>query len=400
MKDLFLILFLFTASILHAQDFQTGYIITNNKDTIYGLIDFRSDKTNSEKCIFKSGETAAAQTYFPQDISGYRFTESGRYYVSHDIEIEDVEKKLFLEFMVEGMMNLYFYNDGTNRYFFFEDKDGKITAITQKKTVIDDAKRIEKVDNQYRGILNYTFYDLPEVAKLAYHSDFNQASMIKIARKYHEETCEPGQECIVYENEKPDKTYMKYRISVYGGIRFFNYQLSELPEFGDMKSTGPSLGVRSTLFLPRISSSLGFLFDLSLAKMNINEKYQPHPDWLGNVEYYVFKYNPILGSFKFGGVYQHKLDKIVLNAELAYGFSYLFKEKGYVYHETYNNTTTTEFLNQKPGSAYYLAAGIDYPVMKTHFVFLRATYENSEMLLAKISNNRLKSCGIKAGYTF
>lgn len=56
-----------------------GYVITNNNDTIHGMIDYRSDAKNALECHFKENGQSDYRTYAPSDISGYRFTDDGIY---------------------------------------------------------------------------------------------------------------------------------------------------------------------------------------------------------------------------------------------------------------------------------------------------------------------------------
>ena len=81
-----------------------GFIITNQKDTIYGLIDYRSNTVNAKECTFKANNESEYKTYAPGQISAYRFKETGKFYISKKYENED---EVFAEFLISGMMNLY-----------------------------------------------------------------------------------------------------------------------------------------------------------------------------------------------------------------------------------------------------------------------------------------------------
>ena len=70
---------------LNAQsDFRNGYIIDNNNDTIHGLIDYKGNHANAKKCIFKKDNNSQNQIFTPEEIKGYRFTDS-KYYVSKSV---------------------------------------------------------------------------------------------------------------------------------------------------------------------------------------------------------------------------------------------------------------------------------------------------------------------------
>ena len=60
--------------VLYAQNnYRPGFIITVQKDTIYGEIDYRTDKMNAKRCVFQSqGNDTEPVTYHPFEILGYR----------------------------------------------------------------------------------------------------------------------------------------------------------------------------------------------------------------------------------------------------------------------------------------------------------------------------------------
>ena len=60
---------------------QEGYIITNENDTIRGTIDYLSDIRNMHTCLFKADGEEAYCKYKPGEISGYRLTNNGIFYV-------------------------------------------------------------------------------------------------------------------------------------------------------------------------------------------------------------------------------------------------------------------------------------------------------------------------------
>ena len=148
---------------LHAQfNFRSGYIITNKNDTIVGLIDYRTDQMNALKCAFKKAKTSPVETYSPGQITGFRFTEDGKYYVSG--EIASSTAIVFLEYIVQGIMSLYFYADRITGldYYIFEDQDGKKSYITKRPDEINefDGKLMLKQDMQYKAVVPIIFAEV------------------------------------------------------------------------------------------------------------------------------------------------------------------------------------------------------------------------------------------------
>ena len=154
--------------------FKPAYIITRQNDTLFGKIDNRDYLPLSKSCIFLSGEGIKTK-YTPDDIRAFRFID-GSFFVAKDIAGE----KLFLEFLVKGKINLYYYYDGTNRYFI-EKENEPLTEIGGGKST-----------------LNYYTQDAPELRKKINEiEELNHKNMIALVQDYHNMVCD-DEKCIVY----------------------------------------------------------------------------------------------------------------------------------------------------------------------------------------------------------
>ncbi len=74
--------------------FEEGYIITLDKDTSYGLLEYQIARKSALQCIFKEDDQSATVTYVPTEIVAYRFTP-GKYYVAEEVIIEDKTRTVF-----------------------------------------------------------------------------------------------------------------------------------------------------------------------------------------------------------------------------------------------------------------------------------------------------------------
>ena len=82
-KELILIILfilLISPTSFSQNDFREGYYITWKNDTVYGLIDYRGEARNSKVCVYKSNKQAKVKQFSPNDIQGYRYTDS-KYYI-------------------------------------------------------------------------------------------------------------------------------------------------------------------------------------------------------------------------------------------------------------------------------------------------------------------------------
>ena len=116
LNRIFFISLLAISSISYGQrDYKPGYIITNKNDTVHGFINLKSNYQNSRQCEFKRNIDQEPDTYLPFDIKGYR-VENSKFYVSKEVPLNDTTEKVFLEYLVEGIVNLYYLKDLTSEY--------------------------------------------------------------------------------------------------------------------------------------------------------------------------------------------------------------------------------------------------------------------------------------------
>ncbi|MDH5608298.1 MAG: PorT family protein [Cyclobacteriaceae bacterium] len=179
-----------TMSVAFGQkNLQEGFIIDNEKDTLYGWINVKSNMVNSESCEFFADPNGEPVIYFPGDIHSYRI-KGGKYYITYLITIDGEEKTVFLEFLLKGIANLYYYRALIGEFYFLE-KDGFMTELTNEITRIKvEATYYDKPSNQYLRMLRYSFSDAPFLYEQIDNTTFGHKSLIKIATKYHNMTCD------------------------------------------------------------------------------------------------------------------------------------------------------------------------------------------------------------------
>lgn len=397
-RNLLLIILLFSFTILFGQsNYKKGYIITNENDTVYGLIDFRTDRVNHQQCKFKTSSKATEQLFHPGDIWGYRFINEGKYYISHEIEIEESRKTVFLEFMVQGMMNLYSYIDSKQQYFFFEDQDGSMQMITKKPNVIDDNKVI--VDNRYRGALSYMFKDYNTLIDASQKAEFNQKTMIELTKQYHDITCTTGEECIVFENKNPDNDGIKIDISAYIGAQQFTYLFKDYENnnYYKSKSFAPAIGAQFGLYNPRWSKSFSLQLDVSFSRFK-----KDGPIDLSKMSYIssqTISYKGYAFSGKVGFRYIYPKYKLKPFVDVGFSSIFLIGESctlSYIYSS--NSTNDLDYKLKSFAYGYYASLGLAYNLRKAQSIFVQFSYEDH--LRADNDPDGLQIPQIKIGYTF
>ena len=395
MKSYFLFLFLLSAGIIYGQDnFKRGYIITHENDTISGWIDFRTDAQNMSVCKFKTEESGKDRSYLPGEIFGYRFDREGKFYVSRNVPINDMQRTVFLEYLVQGIKNLYYYIDTSTienqYYYFFEDDAGNMVPVTKKPDEYINNKIQEDV--RYVGMIKYLFQDQETILKKADKLKFDQKSMIHITKEYHDQVCTTGEECIVFET-KEDKEYYQFKFFGSGGILLYNVQ----NEYFNIVIS-PVIGGGVNMFVPRFSKELSLQVDLAFSKIHgtrtynnknnpKSHKWAPLPNPLTGEYVWYIRYltqrevNAFLIPLHIGFKYSYGNRKIhpVVAGGLSLNFAF-----GENYTDKYNNIGTkwVSAVNQEFNLirtvGYWGAIGAEYDLNDKYSIFI-----NSECIVSE-----------------
>ena len=392
-----LFLSLFISLIVNAQNnFKSGYIITNTNDSVAGLIDFRTDETNSQVCRFKVDEKAPLQLFYPGSIAKYRFINEGKYYVSHSITIDNEILQVFLEYLVSGMMNLYYYKKplSEQEYYFFEGEKGEMIPVTKKPDEIVNMKLVS--DRHYIGTLNYIFNNYPTIQKDINSTLFDRGSMIKLTKEYHALTCTTGEECIDFENDYK-KTYVLLKFSIYGGIQVNNYIFYDklLEFFEPATSLTPVIGGQLRISSPRWIKSLSLLADLSFFSIK-GEK-----DYINSelTNYRKYKFNTFTTALRINALFSYPSGKFrpVVEGGLSFyinavKYSSLYTETNFV--PIFFNTIDNYSLPKTSLWGFNCGTGFDYLIGNDRSLFCRLSVE-------QVTNfNVIKSAQLKLGLTF
>jgi len=184
-------------------DFQPGYYITYQSDTVFGEIDKRSDMRNCRICTFRLAVGGEIISIEPGDISAYRFSGGGKYYISKEVNIQDTAQTVFLEYLVNGISNLYYYRGQGMERYFIESEDGRITELSNDIFKFNvDGVDYKRTTNLYVGQMRASFEDCPEIQSKLDKARFSHKSLMQLTSEYHDYVCD-GEECIIYEKNLP-----------------------------------------------------------------------------------------------------------------------------------------------------------------------------------------------------
>jgi len=255
-RKLFPVFVLFVVSVLQAQSmFKPGYVLKSEHDTIFGEVDYRDDEIMSGICHFRHAVGDPVLTFMPNEIYGYRFL-NGRCFISKEIK----SKKVFLEFLVNGRVDLYYIRDKNgDKYFLSKDSLGLVEIPYKKEMIEKDKQEYLYESKTHIGVLNYFMHDAPGIlSKITEIEKPDHKNLISLVEYYHNAVCD-GEKCIVYKkNPYPIKVNLEFSIGYFNSIKeTFNFKQ------GYFKAA-----VYTHIWLPRESENL--FLRTGLGYMTIN----------------------------------------------------------------------------------------------------------------------------------
>jgi len=250
MKKIKIIVFalVFVTSLFAQTDFRSGYVIKSVGDTLWGEVDYRGDKKMGEICTFRKSKGDEVTTFTPDDILGFRFINS-KYYISRVLN----EKKVFLEFLINGKVNIYYRRDEISDHYYIEKEDEPLIEMPYEEVVKSkNNKNYLYKSTKHIGILTYYMKDAQDlIAIINNMRKPEHKNLIQLAEKYHNEVCD-GEKCIIYEKKLPP---FSVDLELISGITHINpYFINDLNL--PFPTVMPIYGVLGHFWLPRESENL------------------------------------------------------------------------------------------------------------------------------------------------
>lgn len=373
-------------AMLHAQvNSKPGFVITNGNDTIYGTIDYLSDTKNANECRFKADGATEFKVYKPGDISAYRFTDNGIFYVTKSFSVEGESKTIFAEYLLQGGVNLFHHKEDGTDYFFFTDRDGKIASVKNIGSLLNYSTRTENKNNK-RAALREVSQMLAESSKAQHDlwvKDVTANNLTKIAYDYNMEFCTDAGECVEFRyNEKAVRHFIaKFRIQAAIVMNNNKLQAYGFPFGGDdltIKAVAPQIGIGFDFLLPRSSKHW------SLQALGLVSK------WDMSKEFYEF-YNSRTPKTA-------KLKYLDLGLQVGAAYSLMPEWKvspvlrggvnvGQIVSGSQENLTSFSISNDElnlSNIGYYVGAGFDIPIQK-HVLRVSAEYKRTRTSYSKMT---------------
>lgn len=210
MKKLVVCIFVFSISLFTVAQikFEPGYLITEDGEKTECYIKNIDWRNNPDQFDFRTTPDGDTQTAMLNNIQEFA-TEGGAKYLGRKVKInrssnktEELEgnriikfqeEKLFLKVLVEGAANLYYYEQGDLRRFFYSMENGEISQLRFKRFLKerDNFNSYRREDHQigennaFRqqlwNSLDCEGFNKTTIVKLAYKID----PMIKVFNAYN-----------------------------------------------------------------------------------------------------------------------------------------------------------------------------------------------------------------------
>lgn len=218
---------------VRATNFKEGFIITLKMDTVFGQVNNASYRKNSTVCTFRASKTDTIQTYGPDDLFGYRIMD-GKYYISKYVPQQG--KKMFLEYLVKGSLDVYFLQeaDNVNRFYIAKDTLPLRLLKYELKDIYENGLHYQQLYNSSDSVLLYYTRDCPDMQPMVQNMKKPEhEKLIQFATEYHRRICPEGT-CQVFEKKMPGKSYL----TASAGVGY--YPLPFTSAFDVINETAPS----------------------------------------------------------------------------------------------------------------------------------------------------------------
>jgi hypothetical protein len=181
-------------------DFRTAYYVTKTSDTIHGYVNFNGHYKPFEHFIFKKDLNSGSVILNENDAVAVRFKNEG-YFVPLKVD-EKVPSKLFVEQLIEGIVDIFCYRKNREIHYLIREENGKLYKLTNtKRKLTKEGVTYEQEIKEYLGVLHLLFQNSPSSLNRLKTIKLSSESLVDISLYYHNDVCD-DYNCIVYSKNK------------------------------------------------------------------------------------------------------------------------------------------------------------------------------------------------------
>lgn len=271
------------------ENYIPGYIIKHNKDTIYGLIDYRNWEKNPNSVEFKTGIENKSTSFKPTDIT--EFGVQDEIYLSGIIKTEVTKLKIdelendpqlklkvdttFLQTLIRGKKELYYYKNKDGRENFYIKQGSAFELLVYKKYLkLQDGNNIIAENKQYQGQLGLYLNDCSTLHSRLKNTSYKENSLYSLFQYYNQ--CSPSD---ISFQKKPKN--ISTEIGVLAGTSLTSLKFSGINfEYLINADYNSSINLASGLFfdlvLPRNQGKWSIYNELLFSTYNVTGRYEDY----------------------------------------------------------------------------------------------------------------------------
>lgn len=234
-------------------NYRPGYYVTGKKDTVTGLIEYRSNSKMKDLIRYKKDAGSQPETLLPINtpavvVDGTVFMEGREF----DDNITGVHSFVFVQRMITGRLSLYKY--GSDRFFVSKGDDMRLYEVTKNRKKNRDSNIQTKF--QGFGYLKLLTSDCSTYDEALLERQYkNTLTFIDIVTNYNN-CIEPNKSQIVH---KKLKLKMHFAVGVHGSLTVVNHDFKKNPTLSPAKM-GSKLSGTGGVFVSIFHPDLGDQF--------------------------------------------------------------------------------------------------------------------------------------------
>lgn len=140
--------------------FYPGYVITIDGDSINGEVDIDAPQDMKHLCRFVPEGSKKTIKYTPEKLIRFGTSDGNRQFISGTVPYFFKKKRIFLEVLQQGRLNLYYTFDGVlNDRYYVNKKEGELIDVMYDW----DENMVFPLKSDYIAFLKKAMVDAPEL---------------------------------------------------------------------------------------------------------------------------------------------------------------------------------------------------------------------------------------------
>jgi hypothetical protein len=375
-------------------NFEKGYIVNLNNDTVHGLISDRGEIRNATKCIFKEHKKGEVVKYNPTEIKSYGFINGKRYHSIKESQKEE-SKNVFAEVLINGELNLYHIGMNNNSAYCIESEDGVITRLTTEHLSLKDnstsfykpPKYYMFEIESYKNSLDSIFKNCKDMKSKIDGLEYDTKQLVNITKEYLNCNCKK-KKCIDYEK---DFNISKPTFGVFSGV-----QLSEIYFLQSKINSNISISFPFGLFynvpLKLINERISFQAELIYNNLKYNQGFNNLP----NIYSDIFLSSELV-SIPLSLRYTLPMNKVSASIGIGKAPAYIFNSKantipcssgsnGIISIVEFEYREKGFFIHHSQKEGWFFELGVDYKASPKFSIFSNFRVQSNLNLIIEEEN--------------